>query len=130
VQSYAQEDNEKKVCNYITNLITNQYDEYGEIYLEANGWQAYIPDVRTMTQFQKYALSASVFLVAGLFVYSCYLYRFISQAKYSWHPRGNRGFSTEPGEGPSKMDRMHSGIIQGRSRSGRDFEVKNGGTYA
>ena len=131
-QSYSQEENEHDVCTFISNLITNSYDEYGHIYLEQDGWQA-INSVISATKFQKYALSFSVLLVTALLGYSCYLHRKISTLKFAWYPRGRRGYSnttttTVPGQ-PSVMQRMHSGIIQGRSRSGGP-EFGEGGVYA
>ena len=122
-------ENEDTVCTFIHNLVTKNYDEYGEIYLEADGLMAYIPDVREMTDFQRYALSASILLCVGLLGYSCYLHRIISKAKYSWHPKGRRSRNIHPGVA-APMERMHSGIIQGRSRSGVGMEMKEGAVYA
>jgi hypothetical protein len=124
-QSENQADNEGKVCTFIYNLITNSYDEYGHIYLH-NNWKSYLPDIRTMTPFQKWALSFSVLSAVGLFAYVVYLHRTISGAKYAWHPNKKRrtkyGF---PGRSV-EMHRMHSGIIQGRSRS----ELPDGAVFA
>ena len=126
MQSYNQEDNEDTVCTFISNLITNAYDEYGEIYLEAEGIQAYIPNISEMTDFQKYALASSIAACVILFFYAVYLYRTISQHRFSWAPRSRRGYSNDPRTAASSMGRMHSGIIQGRSRSGNDFELHGG----
>lgn len=117
------------VCTFIHNVMTKNYDEYGEIHLEGEGWMAYVPDVREMTRFQKYSLSASILLSVGLLAYSCYLHRRISSAKYSWHPKGRRSRDVHPGAAVP-MERMHSGIIQGRSRSGVGMEMKGGAVYA
>ena len=126
IKSQNQADNEGKVCTFIQNLITNSYDEYGHIYLQ-NDWKSYLPDIRSMTHFQKGALSCSVLFAVGLFLYVVYLHRTISGAKYAWHPnKKNRrtayGFSGQSVE----MHRMHSGIIQGRSRS----ELPEGAVFA
>lgn len=130
-QSSSQKENEASVCTFIHNLITNSYDEYGHIYLNSGGWQAYIPDVRSMSKFQKYAMSSSIILVVGLFLYAVYLHRKISKAKYAWYPKGRRGYSgrTFTGHQPI-LERMHSGIIQGRSRSGGTAELQEGGIFA
>jgi len=128
-QSYVQEQNEDKVCNFISNLVQNKYDEYGEIYLDNDGWTQYIPDPAKMTSFQKLALSSAILLCIGLLFYSCYLYNVISKSKYNWYPQERRGYSSDQGAG-APMQRMHSGIIQGRSRSGNGFGAKDGGTFA
>ena len=105
--------------------MTNSYDEYGEIVLE-NGlakWLAYLPSVSAMTTFQKSAVSFSVLLAAFLMGYSCYLHRAISRHKLRWVPRKNRlggDFEGNP------MQRMSSGILAGRSRSGAKFEHSGG----
>lgn len=127
INSDAQEESEDGVCTFIHNIMTNAYDEYGEIFLEAEGWMAYVPDVREMTDFQRYALSASILLCVGLLAYSCYLHRTISNAKYSWHPKGRRSRDIHPGAAVP-LGRMHSGIIQGRSRS--NMEMRDGAVFA
>jgi len=109
-------------------LITNKYNEYGQINLEDAGWKGYVPNVREMNKFQKFSMSFSVLLVAGLLGYACYLHRKISGAKYAWHPKGRRTLGL-PGQ-PVVMERMHSGIIQGRSRSGGGPDFRNGAVFA
>jgi hypothetical protein len=120
---------ENRVCKFIENLLTNSYDEYGEIYLRNDeSWMSYVPDIRGMPQWQKYTLSASILFAVGLFAYACYLHRQLTQRKFVWYPRGRRGYSSShPGEPTAISGRMHSGIIQGRSRSSGDFELKDGG---
>ncbi|KAL3942415.1 MAG: hypothetical protein SGARI_000274 [Bacillariaceae sp.] len=124
-----QEKQENRVCGFIENLLSNSYDEYGEIYLQADeSWMQYVPDVGNMPQWQKYTLSASLLVAVGLFAYACYLHRQLTQRKFVWYPRGRRGYSSgHPGEATAIGSRMHSGIIQGRSRSSGEFEMKNGG---
>uniref|UniRef100_A0A7S4EJG2 Uncharacterized protein n=1 Tax=Pseudo-nitzschia australis TaxID=44445 RepID=A0A7S4EJG2_9STRA len=130
--STNQESQENTVCNFIENLLTNSYDEYGEIVLQEVGWKTYIPNMNTiskMPQWQKYALSVSILSSVGMFIYACHLYREIKRQRYTWYPRGRKGYSTGyPGVEPTSMDgRMHSGIIQGRSHSSGNFEMKDGG---
>jgi hypothetical protein len=125
-QSQNQADNEGKVCTFIQNLITNSYDEYGHIYLQ-NDWKSYLPDIRSMTYIQQWALSCSALSAVGLFLYVVYLHRTISGAKYAWHPnkKNRRTAYGLPGQSV-EMHRMHSGIIQGRSRS----ELPDGAVFA
>eukprot|EP00536_Pseudo-nitzschia_multiseries_P017154 jgi/Psemu1/328446/estExt_fgenesh1_pg.C_14020002 len=133
--SYAssnQESQESTVCNFIQNLLTNSYDEYGEIVLEEEGWKTYIPTISNMSKmakWQKLALSISILSTLAMFMVACYLYREIKKRRYAWFPRGRKGYSTGyPGVKPTPMDgRVHSGIIQGRSHSSGNFEMKDGG---
>jgi len=131
IASANQESQEDTVCNFIQNLLTNSYNEYGEIVLNEVGWKSYIPDVREvsrMAQWQKYVLSVSILASVSMYVYAAFLYRQIKERKYTWYPRGRKGYSTGyPGD-PTSMDgRLNSGILQGRSHSSGHFEMKNGG---
>jgi hypothetical protein len=125
IQSVAQEDTEDTVCTFIEALMTNSYDEYGEIVLQ-NGlakWLSYLPAVSAMTTFQKSAMSFSVLLVTFLMGYACYLHRAINRHKLRWVPRKTRlggDYETNP------MQRLSSGILAGRSRSGAKFEHSGG----
>merc|ERR1712238_294742 len=57
--SKDQETQEDTVCDFISDLLTNSYDEYGEIVLQQDGWMTYVPDIlNTIPKWQKYALSA------------------------------------------------------------------------
>jgi len=128
--STNQEAQEDTVCDFISDLLTNSYDEYGEIVLQQDGWMTYVPDIlNTIPKWQKYALSASILSVICMFVYACYLYRKITRRKIIWYPRGRKGYSTSyPGMEPTSINgRLHSGIIQGRSHSSGNFEMKDGG---
>lgn len=100
--------------------MTNSYDEYGEVVLET-GWKAYVPTPSSMTKFQKWAMAASVLSIVFLGVYSCYLHREIGKRKFTWAPRRYDAYGD-----PSKMGRMQSGILAGRSRSGNNFELRGG----
>jgi hypothetical protein len=99
-----------------------------------SGWQmTSVPDmINTMPRWQKYVLSASILSVIGMFIYACYLYRKITRRKNLWYPRGRKGYSTRyPGMGATSMDgRGHSGIMQGRSQSSTNFEMKDGGVLS
>ena len=127
-----QEDTEEEVCTFIHNLITNSYDEYGHIYLD-NGLQGlFAPnDLTSMNTFQKCAMAISVLRVVGLLGYAGYLHRKITKSKFSWYPRGRRAYGQGgfPGQ-PANMERMHSGIIQGRSRSAAGPELQGGAVFA
>jgi hypothetical protein len=131
-KSDNQEKQESTVCGFIHNLITNSYDEYGEIILRnSDGWMSYVPNIDRMPQWQKYMVAFSVFSVVGLFAYACYLHRQLTQRKFVWYPRGRKGYSNYPGMEPAPISaRLNSGIIQGRSRSSNDFDMKDGGTLS
>jgi hypothetical protein len=122
------------VCNFITNLLTKSYDEYGEIILLQSGWQmTSVPDmINTTPRWQMYVLSTSILSVIGMFIYACYLYRKITHRKNLWYPRGRKGYSTRyPGMDPTSIDgRGHSGIMQGRSQSSTFFEMRDGGVLS
>eukprot|EP00934_Nitzschia_sp_Nitz4_P009024 Nitzschia sp. Nitz4//scaffold9_size221794//43573//45376//NITZ4_001327-RA/size221794-augustus-gene-0.159-mRNA-1//-1//CDS//3329560944//9014//frame0 len=126
---YNQEETSDEVCSFIDSLVSKTYDEYGEIMTKAT-FSDFI-DINSYEKSLKYGMAASIILVASLLLYSCYLHRVISTSKYSWYPKGRRGYSTNVSPGDAEpMARLHSGIIQGRSRSGQSMELKNGGTYA
>ena len=118
VQSSRQEDNEKKVCNFIDALMTNSYDEYGEVILDNSvfHWKTYASTVRQMTGFQKFMMSISTMLVVFLSGYSCYLHRKLSRRKFRWTPRsfGDAFGNTTP---ILASERMQSGIMAERSQS-------------
>ena len=134
-QSSNQESQENIVCNFIENLLTNSYDEYGEIILQEVSWKNYVPTISTirkMAKWQKFALTLSILSSVGMFMYAVYLYREIKRRKYTWFPRGRKGYSSgHPGVDPISIGaRMNSGIIQGRSHSSGHFEMKDGGTMS
>lgn len=129
-KSSNQEAQEETVCNFIENLLTKSYNEYGEIRLQEISWKTFIPTpstIRKMQTWQKYALSISILGCVGLYFYATYLYRAIQKRRTTWYPRGRKGFSTGyPGEPISMDGRLHSGIIQGRSHSSGSHFGGNG----
>eukprot|EP00525_Craspedostauros_australis_P013966 CAMPEP_0198112120 /NCGR_PEP_ID=MMETSP1442-20131203/4023_1 /TAXON_ID= /ORGANISM="Craspedostauros australis, Strain CCMP3328" /LENGTH=236 /DNA_ID=CAMNT_0043768793 /DNA_START=59 /DNA_END=769 /DNA_ORIENTATION=+ len=122
-QSYAQEDQEDAICDFIESLMTKSYNEKGEIVIDPESWLSYFPTPSTvseMTQVQKLALAGSILLVAFLVLYSCYLHRSISQRKIIWNPRMAGASNAGKGMGhlaSTRMSRMQSGILQNRSLS-------------
>jgi len=108
---------EQLVCNFISNIVTSQYDEYGDIYVSNRDYydqntyfkNEVVKDVSTM---QILGLCTSIFICMFLLLYSCYLHRAIMR-KAPWRPR--RG-GTEALAG--QISRQNSGIVMGRSRSG------------
>ena len=107
---------EQLVCNFITNIVTSQYDEYGNIYVSNRDYyaQKYFKNevVKDIFETQILCLCSSILLCMFLLIYACYLHRAIMR-KAPWRPR--RG-GTEALAG--QISRQNSGIIMGRSRSG------------
>jgi len=132
--SSNQEEQEDTVCNFIENLLTKSYNEYGEIILQEIGWKTYIPTpttIRKMQKWQKYLLTFSILGSLCMYLYALYLYRAIQRRKRTWYPRGRKGYSTGyPGDPVSISGRLHSGIIQGRSHSSGNFDMKHGGVLS
>ena len=127
-EGYQQADNEDKVCDFYEGLITNAYDEKGEIILtsesfDPNNWQDYheyeklIPQV---TPLQIGGLIGSLLLVLFLIMYSCYLYSKLRTPR--WNPQTQ---NIGPAADAGKISRINSGIMMGRSVSGA-----SGGAYA
>mmetsp|Transcript_39634 Transcript_39634/g.95776 ORF Transcript_39634/g.95776 Transcript_39634/m.95776 type:complete len:469 (+) Transcript_39634:137-1543(+) len=114
IHSEVQEDNEETVCTFIHNIMTNSYDEYGEIFLGGGGLGSYIHAASTLEDgSQRHVLTFSILLVAGLGAYAAYLHRAVTRNKFLWLSR--RGYSTDPKSDPARLGRDHSGIISGRS---------------
>ncbi|KAL3943065.1 MAG: hypothetical protein SGBAC_002842 [Bacillariaceae sp.] len=113
INSEVQEDNEETVCTFIHNIMTNSFDEYGEIYLGGGRIGAYSRATSTLDDRQRHVLTFSILLVVGLGAYAVYLHRAISRNKCPWLHR--RGYSTDPKSDPARLGRDHSGIISGRS---------------
>ncbi|CAJ1898201.1 unnamed protein product [Cylindrotheca closterium] len=111
--SEVQEANEESVCTFIHNVMTNSYDEFGEIYLGRGGIGSYIRAAATVDGSQRHVLVFSMLLVSGLGAYAAYLHRMVCRSKYPWLPR--RGYSTDPKSDPAMLGRDHSGILSGRS---------------
>ena len=129
-QSANQEGTEDMVCGFIHNLVTNSYDEYGEIYLKGESWTEYLPHMEEMSKWQKYLLSSMVLGCVCLSFVAGYLHRKITQRRLVWLPRTKKGYSSnDPGHSYQLNERGNSGIIQGRSQSS-NFEMKDGGVMS
>jgi len=107
---------EQLVCNFITNIVTSQYDEYGNIYVSNRDYydQKYFKNevVKDVYNTQILCLCSALLVCVFLLMYACYLHRAIMK-KAPWRPR--RG-GTEALAG--QISRQNSGIVMGRSRSG------------
>eukprot|EP00980_Cylindrotheca_fusiformis_P028549 scaffold22610_cov115-Cylindrotheca_fusiformis.AAC.2 len=75
INSEVQEGNEEAVCTFIHNMMTNTYDEYGEIYLGVGGVGAYIRYASKFNSGQKWFLSFSILLVIGMAAYAAFLHK-------------------------------------------------------
>jgi hypothetical protein len=121
-QSSNQEAQEDTVCNFIENLVTKSYNEYGEIILQENNFIASVKAMTKMPKWQKNLLWMSFLASAGMFLVAVYLYRLIQERKNTWFPRRQVYSTRYPGADPVSINgRMNSGIIQGRSHSSGHF---------
>jgi hypothetical protein len=128
LQSSSQEANEETVCNFIDNLQTQKYDEYGEIVLDPykNGYSIDFlgtnwrdPD-QVKAQAEKagvtvgQAVGLSITMAACLVmgVWACCLHSTLARKNIPWRPK--RGKNTDP----TDINRQSSGIVLGRSQSG------------
>ena len=139
-QSYQQEENELKVCNFIDSLVENHYDEYGEIVLgfqfntsNWNDYREYYKVSRSVAPIQIFGLVASIFLVILLLLYSIYLHAKVMKLNQlqsawyeEWHPARNSRTALDAG----KISRIQSGIMAGRSTSNFSFPDGTNVAYA
>jgi hypothetical protein len=137
LQSYQQEENEKKVCNFIDSLIENHYDEYGEIVLGANGFDAskwqdyheyYNVAARRVPPIQIFGLVISIVTMLFFTSYSWYLRSKIAKIadRNKWHPISKPKSAMDAG----RISRIQSGITNGRSTSYNSREGFGDGTYS
>eukprot|EP00592_Proboscia_alata_P009976 CAMPEP_0194355436 /NCGR_PEP_ID=MMETSP0174-20130528/3344_1 /TAXON_ID=216777 /ORGANISM="Proboscia alata, Strain PI-D3" /LENGTH=579 /DNA_ID=CAMNT_0039124711 /DNA_START=89 /DNA_END=1828 /DNA_ORIENTATION=+ len=124
--SDEQEDAEKMVCYYIENILSGQYNENGEIYVDGDLYdQQNAPHDNSyayqVTSDQLIAMGASFLLCFVLLLYSCHLHSLILN-KAPWSPNRVKGSASVAGA----VSRQNSGIVMGRSRSGGEYPA--GGT--
>jgi hypothetical protein len=126
-----QEANEETVCNFIDNLQTQKYDEYGDVVVDQSQLKknGYVIDFagtnwRDMDQVKAQAektgvtagqavglaITMAAFMVMA--VWACCLHSTLARKNIPWRPK--RGKLTEP----TDISRQNSGIVMGRSRSG------------
>lgn len=131
LQSDNQEANEELVCNFIDNLQTQKYDEFGDIVLDqsqlsTNGYvidfagtnwrdpdQVKAQAEKTgVTPGQAAGLAISLAACMVMAVWACCLHSTLARKNIPWRPK--RGKLSDP----TDIDRQNSGIVMGRSRSG------------
>jgi len=130
--AYQQEANERDVCNFVASLIENNYDEYGEVYLESPEWEiskwksinAYKQDMQAVSSVQILGLVFSVGLVVGLVAYSVYLRQKLITRRVPWK-FGFAGNKTVD----APINKANSGIMMQRSLSGLEPSA-SGSSYA
>jgi len=119
---YEQEANEAAVCNFVSSLVENNYDEYGEAYLPSPEWElsmwkeinSYRQDLVRTTKVQVIGILAAAGLCVLLFLYSCYL-RYKLSRSLPW----SKGFGRyEEADYAGQIARVSSGITMQRSTSG------------
>ena len=130
LQSSNQESNEEQVCNFIDNLQTQKFDEYGDIVVDSSQLKnGYVIDFagtnwrdpdQVKAQAQKTGVSAGQ--AAGLAitiaacmvmaVWACCLHSTLARKNIPWRPKRSKLAE------PTDIQRQSSGIVMGRSRSG------------
>merc|ERR1712048_19287 len=114
--SEEQKNNEDKVCSFIGNVLSGQYNEYGQIFLYVDDFEKVSGYARNTIEgisiLHIVAILVSFMACIILLSYSCYLHRAITR-KAPWRPR--RG---GPEALAGQISRQNSGIVMGRSRSG------------
>jgi len=125
--------NEEQACNFIDNMQSRKYNEYGEIVLDESGVTM---DMSKVNLFSPSSLTAEatragvtggqiawLFLLgiacAGMLGYGVVLHKSLMDNNIPWRPR--RGELSEP----TDLNRQNSGIVMGRSRSGMGMSGKN-----
>lgn len=128
--SSNQELNEETVCNFIDNLQTQKYDEWGDVVLDQSqiktgyvidfagtNWRD-VDQVKAqaeksgVTVGQAVGLAITMAACLVMAVWACCLHSTLARKNIPWRPK--RGKLTEP----TDINRQNSGIVMGRSRSG------------
>jgi len=146
-QSSAQANNENTVCNYISSVVTGNYDEKGYIYFDAgdyssnNKYNEFANDlyrVEIVTGGQVMGLLIFSTAVLAFMIWSCVLHNKISKKSMDGLASGTQ-YRNNPGSvgrGATKeLPRQNSGIMMCRSEvtanSALDIPAKyRGGTMA
>ena len=101
---------ENLVCSYISNIVQDRYDEYGEIYLDNFNFRGFMNTVvEQASEVQIVTLGTMIFLCIVFMMYACYLHRAITGGGAGWSPRKGLYYGD--------ISRQNSGIVMGRSRS-------------
>lgn len=114
-QGYNQEANEGEVCNFIQNVVTGQYDEYGYIYLNADDYEKDNKNNRyaqtgEISIGQIFGILTLATLCTILTVWACFLHRSLTR-NAPWRPQLKQKTA-------GSVKRSGSGIMMGRSKSG------------
>ena len=111
---------ENMVCYYIENIVNGVYDEYGEIYLDNDGFKGYVTTViKQASPGQVIALGGMIFLCIIFMMYACYLHRALT---YSGSSAEGKEWAPRKGLYYGDISRQNSGIVIGRSRSGGSYD--------
>ena len=129
-QSANQESNEEQACNFIDNLQTQKFDEYGDIVVDSSQLSnGYVIDFagtnwrdpdQVKAQAQKTGVSAgqavglaiTIAACMVMAVWACCLHSTLARKNIPWRPKRNKLAE------PTDIQRQSSGIVLGRSRSG------------
>lgn len=135
--SKQQQQNEKKVCNFVESLIENNYDEYGEIIQQGDAWEiakwkqvnAFKGDIVTRaSKVQILGMVFSIGLCLSLFGYSFYLRHKLMHRRAWRHGMWTHQRAEEAG----RVARASSGITMQRSLSANftDPSFSQSGSFA
>lgn len=115
-QSENQAQNEDAVCSFIESLVSNTYNEKGEVTLSGGQWSTsaaeFLAESRAMNAGLKAALCITALATLAMAVAACFIHNTLARKNIPWKPRRSKGTD------PTEMARQNSGITMGRSRSG------------
>jgi hypothetical protein len=117
------------VCNFIDNLQTQKYDEYGNIIMDGSRGSKYSIDfahtdwsnpdqvkaqaAKTgVTPGQAVGLALTMAACMVMSIWACCLHSTLARKNIPWRPKRGKNLAE-----PTDIKRQHSGIVMGRSRS-------------
>lgn len=119
-QSENQAQNENAVCSFIESLLSNTYNENGEISVAGSNWanpsswnKSFSSQSSAAVQSgMKAVLVVTALAAAAMALVACVLHSVMARKNIPWKPRRSKG------QDLTDIARQNSGITMGRSRSG------------
>ena len=93
IKSTLRTRNVGRLINDIDNIVNGVYDEYGEIYLDNDGFKGFVTIlIKQVSPGQVIALGGTIFLRIIVMMYACYLHRALTYSGSSpdgkeWAPQ-------------------------------------------